>query len=599
MHGNVPAPHRLLSKLASKWPTILLAVITPCSALVCHHLASSRNGGQMHQMVEELGSILVFAGRPLPNHACTKLAFIQYRTNDAWGIYLQEIASGKRRMLDVLSTDTWREGVVYEQLRTFGWSPDDQHFAYSRGRQKRIVICDVESGKRTVVYEADKPVSSGAWLSPQTLVCTDGERLLEFEQSGAQWIGPRVFTSPATLDDGESSTNRLIESLQAFSAETLLWQQGDAIWSAGRESAPVKLWQAGQGELVEYHYSQEARKFLVHGRDKDGDYFAELLPGTPGNQNTLANQERVEGEGSHPTQARLVNGGRGYAYLNESDFSLNTPVVKVERSQPPVSLPWRSEIKSYAISQQQLFVISALTNEPTGIWKLDLKSGALDQIVSNQERPFQSATSQPPLQSFITNAAGKRLTCYLLEPSHAKPGQQAPLVFGVMGKLEQAYNWDRYAQTIANCGYYFVIVDRRSSEVNEWADEALSVYEALAGKGSIDTNRVYALGISVGAVPINELLARRPELWRGALYYSPNSLPDPTRLKASRILIDIGELDKYSGENNNVAKGFRDAAARAGVNVTLFIRPGVGHNCRLLSIEKERLHQLAAFLGRP
>lgn len=144
-----------------------------------------------------------------------------------------------------------------------------------------------------------------------------------------------------------------------------------------------------------------------------------------------------------------------------------------------------------------------------------------------------------------------------------------------------------------------MIVDRRNSEVNEWADEAISVYEALARKGSIDTNRVYALGISVAAVPINQLLARRRELWRGALHYSPNSLPDPTRLKASSILIDIGVLDKYSGENNSGAKNFRNAAARAGVNVTLFIRPGVGHNCRLLSIEEERLHQLAAFLGRP
>jgi hypothetical protein len=473
----------LLRNSRPKWPGVLLAAITSLLALLCHHLAAGRNHGKIQHTVEELGSILVFAGRPLPNHTCSKLVFIQYRTNDAWGICLQEVNTGRRKLLDVLSTDTWREGVVYEQLRTFGWSPDDRHFAYSRGRQKRIVICEVESGKRTVVYEADKAITSGAWLSPQTLVCTDGERLLEFGQSGAQWTGPRVFTSPAIVDGGETSTNRLVESLQAFSADTLLWQQADAIWSAGRESVPFNVWQAGQGELVEYHYSQEAGKLLVHGRDPEGDFFAELSPGTPGLRNTLTNQERVGGDGSHPTQARLINGGRGYAYLNESDFSLNTPIVKVDRSQSPVSLPWRSEIKSYAISQQQLFVISALTNEPTGIWKLDLTSGALEQIASNQERPFQYATSQPPIQNFITNSAGKRLTYYLLGPSHLKPGQKAPLVFGVMGKLEQAYNWDRYAQTIANCGYYLVIVDRRNSEVSEWADEALSVYEALGSNG--------------------------------------------------------------------------------------------------------------------
>ncbi|MCW5555314.1 MAG: hypothetical protein KIS67_24530 [Verrucomicrobiae bacterium] len=100
-----------MNKLRSAWPGILLAVITPSLAFLCHHLAANRSGGQVRQMVEELGSILVFAGRPLPNHAGTKLVFIQYRTNDAWGIYVQEMAHGKRKLLDVLLTDTWREGV--------------------------------------------------------------------------------------------------------------------------------------------------------------------------------------------------------------------------------------------------------------------------------------------------------------------------------------------------------------------------------------------------------------------------------------------------------------------------------------------------------
>ena len=294
---------------------------------------------------------------------------------------------------------------------------------------------------------------------------------------------------------------------------------------------------------------------------------------------------------------RLINRGLGYAYLNESDFSLNTPVVRFERSQAPVRLPFQGEIKSFGLSRQQLFVISSLTNEPAGIWKIDLASGSLQQIVSNQERPFHFATSQPTSESFVTNAAGKRLTYYLLEPSHFTPRRKTPLVVGVMGKLEKAYNWDRYAQTIANCGYYFVIVDRRNSDLSEWTDEALFVYDTLIRKLEIDTNNVSLLGISVGASTANTLLETRPEMWRGIMFYSPNSLPDPSRLGVSRILIDIGELDKYSGENGATAKKFRDAAASSGINVTLLIRPGVGHNCRLLSIEKERLHQLAGFLS--
>jgi len=93
-----------VSKLHSKWPRFLLAVFTPLLVLLCHQIETGKSRGQVHEMVEELGSILVFAGRPLPNHACTKLVFIQYRTNDAWGIYVQEINTGKRKMLDVLTS---------------------------------------------------------------------------------------------------------------------------------------------------------------------------------------------------------------------------------------------------------------------------------------------------------------------------------------------------------------------------------------------------------------------------------------------------------------------------------------------------------------
>ena len=164
--------------------------------------------------------------------------------------------------------------------------------------------------------------------------------MLEFVQSGALWTGPRVFTSPVPFEGNEGSTNKLIESLQAFSSDTLLWQHGDAIWSAGRESVPVKIWQAGQGELVEYHYSQEAQKFLVHGRDPDGDYFGELEPQTRGSHKALTNKERVGGDGWRPTQARLINGGRGYAYLNESEFSLN-PRADVPKPVPMGTRPRR------------------------------------------------------------------------------------------------------------------------------------------------------------------------------------------------------------------------------------------------------------------
>jgi len=586
----------------------VLTVLVPLLVIACHLFAKTKYPTHMREMVEELGSILVFAGRPLPNNSATKLVFIQYRTNDSWGIYLQDIASGKRTILDILPTDTWREGVVYEQLRTLGWSPDDNYFAFCRGKHKEIVICDINSGQTVGVFQVSKPITTGVWLSPQTLACSDGQQIYEFIQSGNQWMQPREFVSAEFLQKIGVSAEKPIELLQAFSPDTLLWKQDNSIWSSSKAmEAPAKLWQATTDELVAYSYSQEARKFLLHLRDKQGDYFADLNLQPAGTRSAtlqdlaiplnLVHPERIESSGYRPTQVRLINHGLGYAYLNESDFSLNTPVVKIDKQHAPVRMPWRGEIKGFAISQQQLFVISSLTNEPAGIWQYDLATGSFRSIVSNQEHPFRYATSQPTTENRITNASGKALTYYLLEPSHFSKNRKTPLVVGVMGKLEKAYNWDRYAQTIANCGYYFMIVDRRTSDQSEWGDDAVFAYENLIAKADIDTNNVCLLGISVGAGSANELLQTRPELWSGALYYSPNPYPDPLRVIAPRMLIDIGALDQYSGTNGSKAKIFRDTAASRGVDVKLFIRPDVGHNCRLLSIEKERLHQLAIFLA--
>ena len=274
-------------------------------------------------------------------------------------------------------------------------------------------------------------------------------------------------------------------------------------------------------------------------------------------------------------------------------------MIKFDRQRPPARLPWQSEIKSYAVCGHQLFVMSSLTNEPMGIWKYDLVSGTLERLVANQEQPFRYAVNQPPREHDFTNAAGKRLSYYLLEPAAPAPGQPAPVVFGCMGKLEKAYVWDRYAQTVANCGFYFVIPDRRNSDVSEWAADAVSIYEDLKKRINLDPSRVHLLGISIGTGTMNELLATRPELWRDAIYLSPGSLPDPALLSRRRVLVDIGGLDPRWGEKSINAKKFRDAAAWAGAEVTLLIREGVEHNCRILSIEKERMHQLASFLGKP
>ena len=576
-------------------------IITPLGALLCHTLSTRlRQPAHVHEMVEELGSILTFAGRPLPNHAADKVIFFQYRpmdsrTNDSWGMFVRDVSSGERKLLDAFSTADWKDTWIYGQVVTFGWSPDDNYFAYARKEMKELVICDVNAGKAAATFPMKVKITSGAWLASQSFVCTDTEKIFDFEQSGDQWLGPQD-----NFRRGEP-VGRNIDFLRAYSTNVLLWKQGNTLRSVSKSmDAPTIIWEppTNDTEILEYTYSPEAQKILLHARDNQGRFFAELNVRNPLQQKAISVRERYPRE-HRPSQVRIINNGLGRAYLNKSDYSLNFPVITQEKNQAPLQLPWQGEIKSFEVSGPELFVIGAMTNEPIGIWKYDLVTGSLNCLVSNQQHPFKYATSQPVVEIAATNTLGQRLTCYVLEPSHSKAGRPPPLVLGVMGEYEKAYYWDRYSQTIANCGAYFVTVDRRNRAETEWADDVMCAYDTLTRKLVIDTNQVYLLGISVGAAPINLLLETGPERWRGAIYESPSSLPNPAGLRSKNFLIDIGGLDELWGKDSVRAKDFRDAAASAGADVTLLIRPEVGHNCRILSIEKERLHQLAAFLSKP
>ncbi len=236
-------------------------------------------------MVEELGSILVFAGRPIPNHTGTKFIFLQYRTigsrtNDSWGLYVQDVSTGKRQLIDELFTSTWEESWVYDQIRTFGWSPDDRYFAYARNGMKEVVVYDAIKGKGVGIFPAGKAWTSGDWLTTQQLAITDGEQIFEFTQIGEQWQGPTNFATVTGGLKGVSSGKSPIESLQASSSSSLLWRQGVVICSSRQGDVSEIVWQmpGPRNELVDFSCAKETPKILVHGREYGPNKRGDFLP---------------------------------------------------------------------------------------------------------------------------------------------------------------------------------------------------------------------------------------------------------------------------------------------------------------------------------
>ena len=107
------------------------------------------------------------------------------------------------------------------------------------------------------------------------------------------------------------------------------------------------------------------------------------------------------------------------------------------------------------------------------------------------------------------------------------------------------------------------------------------------------------MGISAGAGLAGRMLQDYPELWRGAILLSPVYLPAPSQLKAARILIDSGANDTYLKESGGIGRliQFQDAAALAGIPVTLAIHDRASHVYRSKIAENGRIQEILEFLA--
>ena len=244
--------------------------------------------------------------------------------------------------------------------------------------------------------------------------------------------------------------------------------------------------------------------------------------------------------------------------------------------------------------QRVVYAIKALNDEPAGIWKYDSTPDSPVCVVPNAEKKFKYARYCHIERGPATNAASDALTYYLLPPPHAKPGEKCPLVVGILGIGEMGFDWSANHEAIANCGAYFVSVDRNGRDYSQWAEDALTVGRALMGKLAIDTNAVYLYADSAGTWPVYSLLGDHPEVWRGAVLFSPGGFPEPAKVRGKRLFFDCGGGD---GELAIRATNFQAQATQAGLPITLLVHPGLGHTFRVPRVERERMREALVFLG--
>lgn len=240
------------------------------------------------------------------------------------------------------------------------------------------------------------------------------------------------------------------------------------------------------------------------------------------------------------------------------------------------------------------FVVQSLYGQAPGIWEYTPGNSEPRCVIPNLEKRNRYTADAPIETGQVTNASGEKLTYYLLAPVHAAPNIKHPFVLAILGINEMGFAWSHNHEALANCGAYFVSVDRRGRDAIRWSEDALTVFRALSAQLPVDTNHVFLYADSAGTGAAYALLHDQPDLWRGAILFSPGGPPDPADIRGKRIFLDCGGADRNLPAH---VTAFQDAAALQGSPITLLIHPGLGHVLRMPRLERERMREALILFG--
>jgi len=569
--------------------------------VVAWHWIATLHKPRLDKIAAELVATREFVLAPSPNHAGTKLLYVETVEHGTAG-YFVDTSSGQMKPLANATS------VPY-----LGWSPDDKLFAYLLGSpNKGIAICDGNTAETLATIPETKTVSGGVWLSDEAFVyVSGGQTPTLLSKSGGDWHKSSLFTKkPATGQDNPDAATIVnpatgkkiavrtnpadtVQYLAAISEKSVAWQQGGAIWKFDLGSdAPAKIWESTTNTLLNFCFSGERNCFTLHCRNAAGEFRFDLYPAFIWRDERISGFESIKPpSGAVITSLKFIRSGLGYAYLARGQ-TFDATVVKPDSNSVPIQLTWAAGVDSdsLAANDNHVYATGSPTNGPLDIWDYDVKARSLTSVVSGLEHPFQYAGAVPAVCKTAANANGQTVVYYLSQPVNFVAGRKYPLVIGFNG-----VRWRPQEAAVPNAGCFMASLNSVPS--NE--GDVVAVYQAAIQNPSVDASRVYVMGSSASAGYAAHLLQATPELWRGAVLLSLLYFPDTSELKVSRILMDSGVGDEYLKQEGGVTllTQFQDAAALSGIPVTLSINKSAGHIYRSKIAEGERVKQTIEFLS--
>lgn len=570
----------------------LAIVIGSLLLVITWHLVATREKPRLDKIAAELVATKEFDGTPRPNHAGTKLLYVETIAHGT-AAYLVDLAGGQTKPLNNATS-----------VPFLGWSPDDSLFAYLQGApDNKIAISDGTSAKTLATLPESKKVSEGVWLSNEALIYVNSsQELTLIRKLDNDWHKSKLFaakpageTNPPVraVATARAPATRVetVQCLTAISEKSVAWQQGKTIWlyELGAD-APAKVWEATTNTLLNFTFAGDRQALRLHARNARSEFLFDLYPAFVWREDRLANFELIKPViGPQVLNLAFIQNGLGYAYLAHGQTN-DGIVIQSGSNSAPVQLTWDAGVDSFAVNDNHVYIVGSPTNGPLNIWDYEVKSGALSCAVAGVERPFQYAKTVAPTHQTTTTAAGKHVLYFLWPPADLVAGKKYPLVIMFNG-----LRWRPQEGSVPAAESFLVSSSGMPSDM----EDVIAIYQAVIQNPAVDTRRVYLLGSSSSATIAGRLLEARPDLWHGAVLLSPLYFPNVSQLKVSRILIDSGMGDEYlkqQGGTNLLIK-FQNAAALAGIPVTLSLNSSAGHIYRSKTALGHRVQQTLEFVA--
>ncbi len=564
----------------SWFPGIWLALASVLFILAWRFTVATFRSPHSVEIANEIGSIAqskegVGTKEIVPSNNGERLVYFQ-ETDTGIGTYFIDTKGGKPKLLFEQN-----EAGYTPVFGMLAWSPNDRLFACCvqssanpKRPRKEIVLYDGNTGDSTTKVPADAffEDSKFIWLGSDSFAYSSyNNAWVVFERKpDGTWFQSK---SVRRFYEGE------MKNLTVLSPHFLSWHDGSNIFRYDFSSGAIEtMWSVTNDTIHTFVYEKDMEQLSVFCTQLSGSFWCTLqLP------RLWEKQAVVISTNESPQRSRYAD-----LTLEDGKYCFN---INPEKNTPLKRFVWEGMVEDYRIAEGYIYFSGNEPNGPPGIWKYDIKSNIVESIASGLKKPLKHTTMATPKVAMLTNASGRKFSYHVWEPIHLSKDKKYPVIIG-----QTHYMWFTPQQVAANSGYYFATGDRLSwwNGLEHWGEDVTDIYHSLVQNPNIDTNRVFLIATSAETGSLSQLVGQTPELWKGAILFSPVSQPPLIGSHLKSILMLSGSDDGYSGEQFG---NYQDQAAKAGVSVELLLEPGVQHITRSLQSEKERDRALVEFLN--